>query len=201
MFVFGYSAQDENDDHAEAPPLPMSQSWLRNGSYMVFRRLKQLVPEFRAFVKQEASRLGIDEELLEARLVGRWKSGAPLIVAPLQDDAALGGDPMRNNAFEFAADQGQRRCPFAAHIRKTYPRDDINEAATQMRRIRRAGIPFGPEVDEAEDEAGASQNDRGLMFVCYQTSIVNQFEFVQSSWANNERFVFGKTRPTIPRPT
>ena len=33
------------------------------------------------------------------------------------------------------------------------------------------------------------------MFVCYQTSILNQFEFVQSKWANNPGFVFGKVRP------
>jgi deferrochelatase/peroxidase EfeB len=33
------------------------------------------------------------------------------------------------------------------------------------------------------------------MFVCYQTSIPNQFEFIQSKWANNPKFIFGKVRP------
>ena len=33
------------------------------------------------------------------------------------------------------------------------------------------------------------------MFVCYQTSIVEQFEFVQKSWCNNAEFAFGKKRP------
>ena len=45
---------------------------------MVFRRLEQKVPEFRRFVQQQAPRLGMDRELLSARMVGRWKSGAPL---------------------------------------------------------------------------------------------------------------------------
>jgi Dyp-type peroxidase family len=189
MFVFGYPGQDTGDRHAPGPVRDGPHPWMRNGSYMVFRRLRQRVPEFHAFVAQEASRLGMDPDLLGARLVGRWKSGAPVSLAPLQDDAALGGDALRNNDFAFATDPGQRRCPFAAHIRKTYPRDDLDEADTQQRRIRRAGIPFGPEVEEDEDA------QRGLMFVCYQTSIVDQFEFVQKLWANNTAFVFGKTRP------
>jgi deferrochelatase/peroxidase EfeB len=36
------------------------------------------------------------------------------------------------------------------------------------------------------------------MFVCYQTSILQQFEFVQGTWANNPGFVspvFPKIRP------
>ena len=33
------------------------------------------------------------------------------------------------------------------------------------------------------------------MFVCYQTSIERQFEFIQRSYANNPNFVGGKVRP------
>ena len=126
----------------------MAAPWMRNGSYMVFRRLEQKVPEFRSFVADHAARLGMEPELLGARLFGRWKSGAPLELAPLYDNAALGSDAMRNNDFDYGDDPFQRRCPYAAHIRKAYPRDDApgGEAEAQRHRILRAGITFGPEV-------------------------------------------------------
>jgi deferrochelatase/peroxidase EfeB len=117
----------------------------------------------------------------------------------------MGSDPQRNNNFDFSDDQGERRCPFGAHIRKTNPRADfglpnnagVNPQTTDVdpRRIIRAGIQFGPEVSVAEAANGKTATDRGLMFVCYQTSIPNQFEFVQISWANNTGFIFGKKHP------
>ena len=33
--------------------------------------------------------------------MGRWRSGAPLILAPRTDDPALGADPQRNNDFNY----------------------------------------------------------------------------------------------------
>ena len=206
QFVFGYSAQDPQDPTKEGPPRPLPFPWMRNGSYMVFRRLEQRVPEFDGYIDAQARALGVDPALLQARLIGRWKSGAPLLLAPMQDDLALGDDPNTNNDFVYSDDPQQRRCPYAGHIRKTYPRDDLGdalgskdkgEAAAQVRRILRAGIAFGPELDDAEKSSGQTAKDasRGLLFVCYQTSIVDQFEFIQKSWANNPDFVVGKTRP------
>jgi Dyp-type peroxidase family len=185
LFVFGYPGGPQ-------PTLP----WMRNGSFMVFRRLVQLVPEFDQFLLSQARLLGMDPVLLGARMVGRWKSGAPLALTPAQDDTALGKDAQQNNDFDFADDPDQRRCPFGAHIRKTNPRKDIPKTALDPHRIIRAGIPFGPEVNDAESSAGKTQQDRGLLFVCYQTSISQQFEFVQGSWSNNPRFV----SPIVPKP-
>ena len=194
FFAFGY-APNAN------PPL----QWMTNGSFMVFRRLKQFVPEFDQFQLTQAAALGMDPVLLGARLVGRWKSGAPVALTPSQDDSTLGIDPQRNNNFDFADDQAQRRCPFGAHIRKTNPRADFgtpNAAGVEPQtadvdphRIIRAGIPFGPEVSVAEAANGKTATDRGLMFVCYQASIPRQFEFVQAKWANNSGFIFGKKHP------
>ena len=187
-FVFGYPGQ------AAPPPLP----WMNNGSFMVFRRLNQLVPEFSNFILTAAGSLGVDPVLLGARLVGRWKSGAPMALTPSQDDTTLGADPNQNNNFDFSDDQGERRCPFAAHIRKANPRADFDqgkfsqETAVDPHRIIRAGIPFGPEVSPAEQSAKTTSQERGLMFVCYQTSIPNQFEFVQENWVNSPTFISPK---------
>jgi Dyp-type peroxidase family len=190
-FVFGYPGQHQEHPTKEGPPPEMAAPWMRNGSYMVFRRLEQKVPEFRKFVREQAARLGMDWELLAARMVGRWTSGAPMELAPLRDNPALGGDDKRNNDFEFAEDRFQRKCPYAAHIRKVYPRDDVNEAEAQRHRIIRQGIPFGPEVAPGET---TTRYSRGLMFVCYQTSIERQFEYIQRQ-ANDPGFVGGKRRP------
>jgi Dyp-type peroxidase family len=193
-FVFGYPGQDPSDPVRQGPPPRMAAPWLRNGSYMVFRRLEQKVPEFRNFVADRAASLGMEPELLGARLFGRWKSGAPLELAPLYDNAALGSNAMRNNDFDYGDDPYQRRCPYAAHIRKAYPRDDApgGEAKAQRHRILRAGITFGPEVASGET---TTSHSRGLMFVCYQTSIERQFEYIQRSHANDPGFVPGKVRP------
>jgi Dyp-type peroxidase family len=194
-FVFGYSGQDPYDPVAQGTPPAVPASWVRNGSLMVFRRLEQKVPEFNAFVGEQAGKLGIDPELFASRMVGRWKSGAPTLLAPLHDHSALGKDPELNNNFQYSSDQLQLACPYAAHVRKTNPRDDPdrNKAEVQTHRIIRAGIPFGPEV--GEDEVTVTVQSRGLMFVCYQTSIWKQFEFLQNK-ANDVAFVGGKTRPS-----
>jgi Dyp-type peroxidase family len=191
--VFGYPGQHREDPYQEGPAPEMAAPWMRNGSYMVFRRLEQKVPEFRRYVREQAARLGMDPELLGARMFGRWKSGAPLQHAPLCDKPALGGDEKLNNDFEFGDDPEQRKCPYAAHIRKVYPRDDTgNEAEVQRHRIIRGGIPFGPEVAPGET---TTRHSRGLMFVCYQTSIERQFEYIQRNYANNPDFVSGNERP------
>jgi Dyp-type peroxidase family len=191
-FVFGYPGQDPEDPVKAGKPPEMAAPWMPNGSYMVFRRLEQKVPEFRQFVRERASRLGMEPELLAARMFGRWKSGAPLELAPLRDNPGLGADPKRNNGFGFAHDPSQRKCPYAAHIRKAYPRDDIAFAEAQRHRIIRRGIPFGREVAPGET---TTKHSRGLMFACYQTSIERQFEYIQKNYANNPDFVYDKVRP------
>ena len=198
-FVLGYPGQQPNDYAKPGPVAPLPAPWAKNGSYMVFRRLEQRVPEFRRFVAAQGARLGISPDLLAARMVGRWRSGAPLELAPLEDNRWLGANDKRNNDFDYAKDPFQRACPYAAHIRKVNPRDDppAGDAETLSHRIIRAGIPFGPEVAPGET---TTMHRRGLMFVCYQASIGRQFEFIQSRYANNPDFVFGKRRPDDGRP-
>jgi len=198
-FVLGYPGQNPKDPNKAGPTQPLPAPWAKNGSYMVFRRLEQRVPEFRRFVATEAARLGMYPDLLAARMLGRWRSGAPLELAPLDDNTLLAANDKRNNDFGYAGDPFQRACPYAAHIRKANPRDDPAEgkAGTLTHRIIRAGIAFGPEVAPGETQ---TMHPRGLMFVCYQASIGRQFEFIQSGYADNPDFVGGKRRPDNHRP-
>ena len=77
VILFGH----EGD--AEARP-----EWAKDSSFLVFRQLDQMVPEFDRFISEHALNLpGLDfkhaRDLLGARLVGRWKSGAYINPLPL----------------------------------------------------------------------------------------------------------------------
>jgi Dyp-type peroxidase family len=152
--------------------------------------------------------------------VGRWASGAPAVLRPDADDAELADNDCRNNNFEFAEggdeppkrrphpgdckdvaepgnDPDGARCPFAAHVRKAYPRNDTSseprlrklwESTTQTHRLLRRGIPYGEASASTAHAPAPDTVDRGLLFLAYQVSIVDQFEFVTRFWANDEDF-------------
>ncbi|TDL16646.1 Dyp-type peroxidase [Rickenella mellea] len=177
------------------PNLSSRPSWAVNGSFLVYRQLNQLVPEFSKFlVDNPIHEVGLPpaegSELLGARFVGRWKSGAPVALAPTHDDPELAADKQRNNNFDFSEAADQTNCPFAAHIRKTNPRSDLSRfgpSATLLHSISRQSIPFGPEVTPEEYRENKTHCDRGLSFVCYQSVLANGFEFMQAR-ANNIHF-------------
>ncbi|KAL0575177.1 dye-decolorizing heme-containing peroxidase [Marasmius crinis-equi] len=184
-------------------------AWTKSGSFLAFRQLKQRVPEFNKFLADHALSLpGLTQQenidLLGARMVGRWKSGAPVDLAPLRDDPVLGADPQKNNDFTFdhpdlgsafSMSTNQTFCPFSAHIQKSRPRFSLVNPELPTIHIMRAGIPYGPEVTETEATSQTSSDDpsleRGLAFVAYQSNLGNGFTFIQSSWVDNTFFPKG----------
>lgn len=92
-FVLGYE-----DETYSLPHIPQPEVLGRNGTYVVFRKLHTRVAAFRQYLRQHAKDR-IEEEWLGAKIVGRWPSGAPLVLAPDKDDPELGADPKRNNAY------------------------------------------------------------------------------------------------------
>ncbi|MGH8885998.1 MAG: Dyp-type peroxidase [Egibacteraceae bacterium] len=164
----------------------------RNGSYLVYRKLQQHVPAFRAFLLKQAERLYGEasmpnQELLAAKLVGRWRSGCPIALSPDTDDDVLAKDRHRNNDFRYAADASAAVCPYGSHIRRMNPRDGRSgDGLVRTHRIVRRGLPYGswlePDADDAEDE------ERGIAFMAINASIRYQFEFLQTEWVNNGEF-------------
>src|SRR5271167_926498 len=73
------------------PPLP--DMLAHNGSYMAYRRLQEHVGEFRDFLREHGDSPE-EQELIAAKLMGRWRSGAPLALSPDKDDPA----PRRGHA-------------------------------------------------------------------------------------------------------
>jgi Dyp-type peroxidase family len=168
-------------------------AWATDSSFLVFRKLQQLVPEFNNFlnlnpIPDKGLTPAQGSELLGARFVGRWKSGAPIDRDPTQDNPADAADPNKVNDFDYSDDPAQVKCPFTAHLRKTNPRAGAvpGLAAVRTRRIIRHGIPYGPEVDA--NEKTITLHDRGLLFTCYQSNLSNGFQFLQRTWANNPNF-------------
>lgn len=95
-------------------------------------------------------------------------SGAPIDRDPTADNLADAADETKINNFNYTDDLTTGvRCPFTAHLRKTNPRRSSfpGVANVQPRRIMRHGIPYGHEVTQAENAAGVTHNDRGLLFV------------------------------------
>jgi len=187
------------------PNLAIREKWSTDGSFLTFRYLFQEVPEFDSFLKTNAlSKDGNEKELtpeegsalLGARMVGRWMSGAPVDITPFVDDPALGTDATKNNDFAYVGEiTSSFRCPFAMHIRKTNPRNDlevppagVTPTDLTLHRIMRRGIAFGPEVTEAEKKSGKTMHGRGLLFAAYSTSINAGFKLLQHTWANNAGF-------------
>jgi len=173
----------------------------KNGTYLVFRKLEQDVPAFWDYCRAQAARLtgdghaGPAPEFVGAKMVGRWRSGAPLALCPFADDPALAADPERVNDFAYAAaDPDGFGCPAGAHVRRANPRDTlstlapkVSEAVVNHHRILRRGRPYGPPLaDPATDRADGQP--RGLLFFCLGASISRQFEFVQQTWLNDPKF-------------
>ncbi|KIK62637.1 hypothetical protein GYMLUDRAFT_506542 [Collybiopsis luxurians FD-317 M1] len=159
-------------------------AWAVDGSFLVFRKLKQYVPEFHNFLRQNGTKLYPDlkpddaSHKLGARMFGRWKSGTPVVLSPERDDESISNDDKQVNNFQYPADQST--CPFAAHTQKSYPRNNLPGSNDHL--FRRASIPYGAELDASE--TSTTKNDRGLLFVCYQSSIERGFKYTQQRFTN-----------------
>ena len=122
--------------------------------------------------------------MLAAKLMGRWRSGAPLVLAPNKDDPALGADLQRNNDFNYKEmDPIGYAVPLGAHARRMNPRDTA--ANLNRRRMIRRGATYGPHLPESAPEDGA---DRGIAAFILCASLVRQFEFAQNVWTNDPNF-------------
>jgi Dyp-type peroxidase family len=177
-FILGYPDQ-LGQVAGQALPAPLR----RNSTFLVYRKLRQDVAGFRAFLRNRASHPG-GEELLAARLLGRWRSGAPLVKAPNADDPVLADDPARVNDFDYERDDPRGlACPLGAHVRRARPRDTVPGRDRHL--VIRRGLPYGPALPDTAPDDGV---DRGIIGMMLNTSIERQFEFIQRVWLGDTRF-------------
>ena len=165
----------------------------RNGTYLVFRQLAQHVAKFCHFL-DEATRT-LDGELdakagdrLAAKFVGRWQSGAPLVLSPDADDPALGRVDdfgyRDTRCARFQVSHRFARSAFeSARHSGTGWADRARDGKSPSHPSARALIRSRPEDRRLDDGV-----PRGLHFLCLNSDIERQFEFVQQTWCNNPVF-------------
>src|SRR6185369_9422605 len=213
------ATQDAANLLPPADGAPALKGFARNGSFLVYRKLAQDVEGFWQFCEDrtrnpDGTPNPQDKEKLAAKIVGRWRSGAPLNLAPDHDDPALGKDIQRNDNFLFAKTDGNGfACPIGSHMRRTNPRDALEPNSPERalvisnrHRIVRRGRPYAdplptPPAPLAQTGAGASAvpeevrvahhkqpMEQGLIFLAINSDIQRQFEFIQQTWINSPKF-------------
>lgn len=175
--------------------------WTKDGSFLVFERLRQNVKAFDEETAAQAAAAGIEVELFRSKLVGRHKTGCPMEVAPdhpdtpttdvgLTDPSVLAADKI--NTFGYVGDPDGTIVPRGAHIRKANPRDQEPPGVPSSRahRIMRRGIAFGDSYHPTAPAGspGHADRERGLLFLCYQSDIKRGFRFIQQTWINHPNF-------------
>ena len=161
------------------------------GSYLVFRKLEQNVWGFKKHEEELAAALGLsteeEAERAGALIVGRFEDGTPVTESATEKK----GNPVPNN-FDYRDDRDATRCPFHAHIRKVNPRGDTGNLEEERKhRVVRRGITYGKRLVEPKDNPKLDQMPRdgvGLLFMCFQSSLENQFGFLQKNYANAPNF-------------
>lgn len=198
-FILGYYNEDSNfpssplvpaaeDEYNNLKyiPRPFSifgkqKDFGRNGSYLVFRKLEQDVNAFNDYFSKTFSNDPKQQALMKAKIVGRWQDGTPLVNAPESNSRQLLNQSDLNE-FSYKDDVQGLRCPFGAHIRRMHPRDGLGTnpytslVVSRRRRIIRRGALYD------------NGDSKGLLFLCINADIRDQFEFIQQSWVNNPNF-------------
>lgn len=228
-FLLGYS--NEYGKYTDRPLIPSDNATsvlpsaedqpelrdlAKNGTYLVFRQLKQDVRGFWQFIDQQANSDAAARQQLAEMLVGRKQDGKPLLDLSTQAIDGIRAKEVPLNQFTFDSDTQGLRCPLGAHIRRANPRtndlpgasdnlisrlahmlgltkNDYGQdviASTRFHRLLRRGREYGPALSTADALQMAPANDaeRGIHFISLGANISRQFEFVQNAWLMSSKF-------------
>ncbi len=208
-FLLGHA-----DEGQEYPVATEPSAFARNGTFMVWRKLRQDVQAFEAEMGRQAaiwmrvtgeSDEQAARETVCAKIVGRWRSGVPLAVAPTwadhqrvmedwKDCLELTLRTPRDQAerdrlaafsrmltgFRFGDDLRGEKCPLGAHIRRANPRDMLDPLLSAERGAttltnRRRLMRRGLPYQDPGGEVG-------VVFMGLCASLFRQFEFIQQQW-------------------
>lgn len=127
------------------------------------------------------------------------------LTMPLDVERALLAPIQPDNDFRHGTDDPQGlNCPVGAHIRRSNPRDSFNpgsETTLQINnrhRLLRRGRTYATTNLEG---AATSRNtdgeleERGSFFMCFNSNLERQFEFVQQTWVDSRFFHGGREGP------
>ncbi len=200
-FLLGYPSQHAGSLY----PVPTPEELGRNGSYAAFRILSQDVAGFERFLRESAQAKGLSEEMLAAKLCGRWRNGVPLTMSPETDSPDPPISPDQLNNFDYATSEGGNGyddrqgywCPVGSHIRRAHPRSHrVAGGGGHRHRLVRRGLPYGPEYDPGNPD---DDHERGLLGLFIGASLADQFEFIMKEWVNDGTFAarLGRTKDPL----
>lgn len=194
-FVLG-----QKNERTVFTPYPTHADFGRNGSYLVVRQMAQHVGAFNEMVKKLAAHYKAEEnpqELAAAKIMGRFRNGAPLTDLPREKGSL--------SSFGFAdRDSAGLLCPFSSHIRRANPRDsreddpEVSLRLSKRHRVMRRGRVYG-EATNNDDFNAVDVEGQGVLFMCVNADIAQQYEFVQQTWLNNTTFagLAGEVDPIV----
>lgn len=186
----------------------------RNGTYLIFRQLKQDVHGFWRFLDAQAKSDPQLRQTLAEKFVGRRMNGDPLVSLRNKPIVGVESANATQNQFTYDADTLGMSCPFGAHVRRANPRnadipnhpsgldwllhtlglnqwkfrDDV-KASTRFHRLLRRGREYGEGLSPERAIAATSDTgEHGLHFICIAANISRQFEFVQNAWLMSTKF-------------
>jgi Dyp-type peroxidase family len=182
-FVLGYPG-----DSGRTVPMPHPPVLGRNGTFVGFRKLHSHVAAFRRFLRDNAA-APLTPDLLAAKMIGRWPSGAPLMLAPDQDRPELGSDLEQMNNFLYGEDPKGLRCPLGSHVRRMNPRDTPLTLLDNLNlhRIIRHGNAYGPPLKEGSFEDDG--RSRGIFFIFLSATAPETYEFLKKHWIEDGNFL------------
>jgi Dyp-type peroxidase family len=215
-FILGHASEAQ-----ELPPTSAPYSFMRNGTFMVYRKLHQNVGTFHQYIDAQAALMRrIDPALSEeaaketimAKMVGRWRSGIPLAVAPTWDEAqkvektwadipALQAKKAPTPAeksriaaydrlltgFRYKEDVEGAKCPVASHIRRSNPRDALDPTfgtpgANPDTALTNRRRIMRRGLPYGDPTAVDDGSEHGVIFIAICSSLFRQFEFIQQQW-------------------
>lgn len=172
-------------------PDPLGTPNVSFGSFLIFRKLEQNVQGFKKAELELSQKLKVSCELAGAMAVGRFEDGTPLVLQ--------GNDGSKNlNDFDYSNDPVGLKCPFQAHLRTTNPRlESVRKGGPFAQsneqelghRITRRGVTYGGQLSDFSNLDKLPTGGVGLLFMCYQSDIWEQFEFIQRFWSNHPLFL------------
>jgi Dyp-type peroxidase family len=158
----GFTVNDSNENLG----LVLVRNTSSFGSYVVFRKLRQDVERFKRLLAEVGDTIGevrssppVTVEDAELFVMGRRRNGKDV-------------DDRRKAVPTFKEDPNGERCPFFAHVRVMNAKEEGDKTEPPRRQIVRRGVPYEEEGKE------------GLLFLAYMASIREQYEVLQSEWAN-----------------
>ncbi|MER0238852.1 hypothetical protein [Fulvimarina sp. MAC8] len=205
------------DESQELPPASKPPEFTNNGSFLVYRKLHENVASFNQVLDEEAETFAkvMDVPFEEARetligkMVGRWRDGVPLMVAPtyaewqqFRKDKGFDNpatpmayvDYLRGKEvddFRYGEDMQGLKCPVGAHLRRVNTRDYLaplnkrsgdNPASNTALNKRRRIMRRGLPYGPTELGNATDETEQGVVFMVICSNIFRQFEFVQQQW-------------------